>query len=80
MQRAIEADRPSEIRTEPLLVGGDVGAYNNFWFDRGVRPPRVGTTGCSICSPAPAPESGRRPSSNPRGSEPPVDHAVDGRR
>ena len=35
VQRAIEADRPSEIRTEPLPVGGDVGAYNNFWFDRG---------------------------------------------
>ncbi|MDE2906378.1 MAG: hypothetical protein OXQ28_09880 [Acidobacteriota bacterium] len=35
VQRAIEADRPSEVRTEPLPVGGDVGAYNNFWFDRG---------------------------------------------
>ena len=35
MQRAIEADRPSEIRTEPLPVGGNVGGYNNFWFDRG---------------------------------------------
>ncbi len=34
-QRAIEADRPSEVRTEPLPAGGDVGAYNNFWFDRG---------------------------------------------
>ena len=35
VQRAAEADRPSEVRTEPLPVGGDVGAYNNFWFDRG---------------------------------------------
>lgn len=35
VERAIEADRPSEIRTEPLPVGGNVGAYNNFWFDRG---------------------------------------------
>ena len=35
VQRAIEADRPSEIRTEPLPVGGNVGGYNNFWFDRG---------------------------------------------
>ena len=34
-QRAAEADRPSEVRTEPLPAGGDVGAYNNFWFDRG---------------------------------------------
>ena len=35
VQRAVEADRPSEIRTEPLPVGGNVGGYNNFWFDRG---------------------------------------------
>ena len=35
VQAAIEADRPSEVRTEPLPAGGDVGAYNNFWFDRG---------------------------------------------
>ena len=35
VQRAIEADRPSDVRTEPLEVGGNVGAYNNFWFDRG---------------------------------------------
>ena len=35
VQRAIDADRPSEVRTEPLEVGGNVGAYNNFWFDRG---------------------------------------------
>ena len=34
-QRAIEADRPTEIRTELLPVGGNVGGYNNFWFDRG---------------------------------------------
>ena len=35
IQRAIEADRPSLVRTEPLPVGGNVGGYNNFWFDRG---------------------------------------------
>ena len=35
LERAIEADLPSEIRTEPLPVGGNVGGYNNFWFDRG---------------------------------------------
>ena len=35
VQRAIEADRPSEVRTEPLPVGGNVGGYNNYWFDRG---------------------------------------------
>ena len=34
-QSAIDADQPSEIRTEPLPVGGNVGGYNNFWFARG---------------------------------------------
>lgn len=34
-QNAIDADRPSEVRTEPLPVGGNVGGYNNYWFDRG---------------------------------------------
>ncbi|MDG2040313.1 MAG: hypothetical protein P8J30_07495 [Ilumatobacter sp.] len=34
-QSAIDADRPSEVRTEPLPVGGNVGGYNNYWFDRG---------------------------------------------
>ena len=34
-QRVVEADAPSDIRTEPLPVGGNVGGYNNFWFDRG---------------------------------------------
>ena len=35
VQRAAEADAPSEVRTEPLPAGGNVGAYNDFWFDRG---------------------------------------------
>ena len=35
VQRAAEADLPSEIRTEPLPAGQNVGGYNNFWFDRG---------------------------------------------
>ncbi len=35
VQSAIDADAPSEVRTEPLPAGGNVGAYNNFWFDRG---------------------------------------------
>ena len=29
------ANAPSEVRTEPLPVGGNVGAYNLFWIDRG---------------------------------------------
>lgn len=34
-QRALDADQPTEVRTEPLPVGAPVGGYNNFWFDRG---------------------------------------------
>ena len=29
------ANAPSEIRSEPLPVGGDVGGYNRFWLDQG---------------------------------------------
>jgi hypothetical protein len=32
---AVEADQPSEVRSEPLPAGQNVGGYNNFWFDRG---------------------------------------------
>ena len=32
---AAAADQPSEVRTEPLPAGQDVGGYNAFWFDRG---------------------------------------------
>jgi hypothetical protein len=38
-QRVVEgnalANAPSEVRTEPLPAGGNVGAYNSFWIDRG---------------------------------------------
>ena len=34
-QRAIEADRPTGIRTEPLPPGGIAVSYNDFWNDRG---------------------------------------------
>ncbi len=34
-QRAVEADRPTGIRTEPLPAGGRVVSYNDFWNDRG---------------------------------------------
>jgi hypothetical protein len=32
---AAAADQPSEVRSEPLPAGQDVGGYNAFWFDRG---------------------------------------------
>ena len=35
--RSRQANAPSEVRTEPLPVGGDVGAYNAFWVDQGAQ-------------------------------------------
>ena len=34
VQQAIEADRPTGIRTEPLPAGGNIVSYNDFWNDR----------------------------------------------
>ena len=31
------ANAPSEIRTEPLPAGQDVGGYNRYWLDQGAR-------------------------------------------
>ena len=36
-ERRAAADAPSEVRTEPLPVGGNIGGYNQFWFDPGRR-------------------------------------------
>ncbi len=36
VDRIDQRARPSAVRTEPLPVGGNVGSYNDFWFDRGV--------------------------------------------
>ena len=59
-QAAIEADRPSEIRTEPLPVGAPVGGYNNFWFDRG-----AGVVDDNRTSLIVSPTSGRMPALQP---------------
>ena len=55
----IDADRPSEIRTEPLPVG-PVGAYNNFWFDRG-----AGVVDGNRTSLITSPDNGRVPALRP---------------
>ena len=34
VQRAIEADRPTAVRTAPLPAGGSIVSYNDFWNDR----------------------------------------------
>ena len=36
-ERRAAADAASEVRTEPLPVGGNIGGYNQFWFDPGRR-------------------------------------------
>jgi hypothetical protein len=56
VQRAAEADLPSEIRTEPLPAGENVGGYNNFWFDRG-----AGVVGDRRTSLITEPQDGRVP-------------------
>ena len=33
--REAAAFAPSEVRDEPLPVGGDIGAYNSYWVDQG---------------------------------------------
>jgi len=59
-QSAIEADEPSEVRTEPLPVGGNVGGYNNYWFDRGAGVVDGGRTALIV-----DPPDGRVPDSLP---------------
>ena len=59
-QAAIDADQPSEVRTEPLPAGEPVGGYNNFWFDRG-----AGVVDDNRTSLIVAPEDGRVPPLQP---------------
>ncbi len=33
--RTAAANAPSEVRTEPLPVGGNIGSYNSYWVDQG---------------------------------------------
>ena len=35
VDRNARLNEPSVVRTTPLPAGGNVGAYNNFWMDRG---------------------------------------------
>ena len=37
VESARRADLPSDPEREALKAGGNVGAYNNFWFDRGAK-------------------------------------------
>ena len=57
---AVEADQPSEVRSEPLPAGQNVGGYNNFWFDRG-----AGVVDDNRTSLIVSPENGRVPARQP---------------
>ena len=57
VDRNTRLNLPSEIRTELLPAGGNVGAYNNFWMDRGTRV--VGSRRTSLVV---VPSNGRIPS------------------
>ncbi len=59
-QAAIDADRPTEVRTEPLPAGAPVGGYNNFWFDRG-----AGVVDDNRTSLIVSPDTGRVPALQP---------------
>jgi hypothetical protein len=53
---------PSAIRTEPLPAGGNVGSYNDFWFDRGVNVVESRRTSLIV-----DPPNGRIPALTPEG-------------
>ena len=52
---------PSEVRTEPLPAGGNVGAYNSFWTEQSTSV--VGTNRTSLIT---DPENGRLPPLTPQ--------------
>ena len=58
--RVDRENAPSEVRTEPLPVGGNVGAYNSFWTEQNTSV--VGTNRTSIIT---DPENGRLPPLTP---------------
>ncbi|MCY4635937.1 MAG: hypothetical protein OXG04_15765 [Acidobacteria bacterium] len=58
--RVDRENAPSEVRTEPLPVGGNVGAYNSFWTEQSTSV--VGTNRTSIIT---DPENGRLPPLTP---------------
>ncbi len=58
--RVDRENAPSVVRTEPLPVGGNVGAYNSFWTEQSTSV--VGTNRTSLIT---DPENGRLPSLTP---------------
>ncbi len=60
VDRNNRANAPSIVRTEPLPVGGEVGAYNSFWLDRGTTVVPTRRTSLVV-----DPPSGRLPALTP---------------
>ena len=65
-QQAVDRNRranaPSTVRSEPLPVGGNVGAYNSFWTEQGTRVVPTGRTSLIV-----DPPNGRLPALTPEG-------------
>ena len=64
IERTERLAEPSEVRTEPLPAGGSVGAYNDFWFDRGVNVVSSRRTSLIV-----DPPDGRIPTLTPAGQQ-----------
>ncbi|MDE2691585.1 MAG: hypothetical protein OXI49_13790 [Acidobacteriota bacterium] len=77
VERARVADLPSDPEERRLEAGGEVGGYNNFWFDRGARVVEDLRTSLII-----DPPNGRLPDTLPdvkrqtRGDDKPIDRPV----
>ena len=64
VDRSERLAQPSEVRTEPLPAGGSVGAYNDFWFDRGFNVVASRRTSLIV-----DPPDGRIPTLTPAGQQ-----------
>ncbi|MCY3843044.1 MAG: hypothetical protein OXH69_05825, partial [Acidobacteria bacterium] len=64
VDRSERLAQPSEVRTEPLPAGGSVGAYNDFWFDRGFNVVASRRTSLIV-----DPPDGRIPALTPAGQQ-----------
>ena len=62
--RAARLAEPSVVRAEPLPAGGSVGAYNDFWFDRGDNVVSSRRTSLIV-----DPPDGRIPALTPKGQQ-----------
>ena len=62
VDRVERQNAPSEVRTAPLPVGGDVGAYNSYWTEQGTRVVPTRRTSLIV-----DPPTGRLPELTPEG-------------